>query len=86
MGRVNLGDIKPGMKLEKDALERSGRVLLRAGTTTTTGSKLSYVSAHSEAQFSHSICPTCYEKVVKPELESFQQLLKERLNPACTTS
>jgi sigma-B regulation protein RsbU (phosphoserine phosphatase) len=44
----------------------------------------SYVSAHSEAQFSHSICPTCYEKVVKPELESFQQLLKESLNPACS--
>ncbi|HET6962570.1 MAG TPA: hypothetical protein VFJ27_08735, partial [Terriglobia bacterium] len=31
----------------------------------------SYVSAHSETQFSHSTCPTCYEKVVKPELESF---------------
>ena len=44
----------------------------------------SYVSAHLETQFSHSICPTCYDKVVKPELESFQQLLKERLNPACT--
>jgi CheY-like chemotaxis protein len=36
----------------------------------------SYVSAHSEAQFSHGICPTCYERVVKPELESFQQLLR----------
>ena len=32
----------------------------------------SYVAAHSEAQFSHSIYPTCYDKVVKPELESFQ--------------
>ncbi|MCI0624078.1 MAG: response regulator [Acidobacteria bacterium] len=39
----------------------------------------SYVAAHSEAQFSHSICPACYERVVKPELESFQQLLKEPL-------
>lgn len=29
----------------------------------------SFVAAHSEAQFSHSICPTCYERVVKPELE-----------------
>jgi len=41
----------------------------------------SYVAAHSEAQFSHSICPTCYERVVKPELESFQQLLREPLKP-----
>jgi hypothetical protein len=44
----------------------------------------SYVTAHSEAQFSHSICPSCYEKVVKPELESFQQLLKDPLNQACS--
>jgi len=27
-----------------------------------------YISAHSEAQFSHGVCPECYEKVVKPEL------------------
>ena len=43
----------------------------------------SYVSAHSEAQFSHSICPTCYVRVVRPELASFQQLFNEPLNPAC---
>jgi DNA-binding response OmpR family regulator len=30
----------------------------------------SYLSDHSEAQFSHGICPECYEKVVKPELDS----------------
>ena len=35
MGKVNLDDIKPGMKLEKDVQERSGRVLLRAGTEIT---------------------------------------------------
>jgi phosphoserine phosphatase RsbU/P len=29
----------------------------------------SYVSEHSAAKFSHSICPTCYEAVVKPQLE-----------------
>jgi len=28
-----------------------------------------YISKHSEAQFSHGICPGCYEKCVKPELE-----------------
>ena len=27
-----------------------------------------YVTRHSEVQFSHSICPDCYEKFVKPEL------------------
>lgn len=29
----------------------------------------SYITQHSEAKFSHSICPECYEQVVKPELE-----------------
>lgn len=28
-----------------------------------------YITKHSEAQFSHAICPGCYEKRVKPELE-----------------
>jgi hypothetical protein len=27
-----------------------------------------YISEHSEAQFSHGICPDCYEKFVQPEL------------------
>jgi DNA-binding response OmpR family regulator len=27
-----------------------------------------YVGQHSEARFSHSICPTCYEDIVKPEM------------------
>jgi phosphoserine phosphatase RsbU/P len=26
-----------------------------------------YVKSHSEAEFSHSICPACWEKVVKPK-------------------
>jgi DNA-binding response OmpR family regulator len=30
----------------------------------------SYLSDHSEAKFSHGICPECYEKIVKPELEN----------------
>ena len=29
----------------------------------------SYISKHSDAQFSHSICPECYEKFVQPELD-----------------
>jgi hypothetical protein len=32
MGKVNLENISPGMVLGKDVKERSGRVLLRAGT------------------------------------------------------
>jgi phosphoserine phosphatase RsbU/P len=28
-----------------------------------------YVTDHSGAQFSHSICPGCYERIVKPQLE-----------------
>ena len=28
-----------------------------------------YIGDHSDTQFSHSICPTCYEEIVKPEME-----------------
>ena len=31
-----------------------------------------YVGQHSEAQFSHGICPDCYETIVKPELRKHQ--------------
>ncbi|OLE67443.1 MAG: response regulator [Acidobacteria bacterium 13_1_20CM_2_68_7] len=31
-----------------------------------------YIGRHSEAQFSHSICPECYETIVKPELKKHQ--------------
>ena len=30
----------------------------------------SYVSDHSDARFSHGICPDCYESVVRPQLET----------------
>lgn len=30
-----------------------------------------YIFKHSDANFTHSICPNCYEKHVKPELEKF---------------
>lgn len=29
-----------------------------------------YIASHSEAQFTHGICPDCHERVVKPELEA----------------
>ena len=32
-----------------------------------------YVSHHAEVQFSHGICPECYEKFVKPQLEPHVQ-------------
>ena len=31
-----------------------------------------YISAHSSVQFSHGVCPECYEHVVKPEMEAFR--------------
>lgn len=32
-----------------------------------------YVSEHSGARFSHSICPNCYEAIVRPELEELRR-------------
>jgi hypothetical protein len=32
----------------------------------------SYVSQHSDAQFSHGICPDCRDGVVKEQLESWR--------------
>ena len=31
-----------------------------------------YIAKHSDAEFSHSICPECYEKFLKPQLRSRQ--------------
>ena len=31
-----------------------------------------YISNHSEAQFSHGICPECYTRFVQPELDRLQ--------------
>lgn len=33
----------------------------------------SYISTHTEAAFSHGICPTCLENVVKPQIIEFKQ-------------
>lgn len=32
----------------------------------------SYIAQHSEAEFTHGICPQCYETIVKPELEQIR--------------
>ena len=31
-----------------------------------------YIRQHSEAEFSHGICPDCYEKFVRPEIEKLR--------------
>jgi len=33
----------------------------------------SYIMKNSEAQFSHGICPSCFEKHMKPQLEAYQK-------------
>ncbi len=35
----------------------------------------SYLSTHSEIEFSHGVCPSCYDEVVRPQLDSFQAQL-----------
>src|SRR5437588_3648157 len=35
-----------------------------------------YVSSHSDAQFTHGVCPDCYERVVKPEMDAFRKKLQ----------
>lgn len=32
-----------------------------------------YVASHTDARFSHSICPTCYEEEVRPQLEAMEE-------------
>ena len=38
-----------------------------------------YIGERSEAQFSHTICPDCFERVVRPELENFRGGAKKDL-------
>jgi CheY-like chemotaxis protein len=33
-----------------------------------------YIAAHSELEFSHGICPSCYVKVVEPQLQAARRL------------
>ena len=32
-----------------------------------------YVAVHSDAQFSHGVCPDCYERVLKPQLAELKR-------------
>ena len=40
-----------------------------------------YVTDHSEAEFSHGICPACFENTVKPQLESLKISQVSALEP-----
>jgi len=33
-----------------------------------------YVAKHTSARFSHGICPDCYEKIIRPQLEQLDDL------------
>ena len=37
-----------------------------------------YVAERSEAEFSHSICPDCYEEIIVPELEELKRKMKQK--------
>ena len=36
----------------------------------------SYIGNHSDVQFSHSICPDCYDQVVQPQIEEMRRKLE----------
>lgn len=38
----------------------------------------SYLRAHADANFSHGICPNCFESIVQPELDRFHRSRAER--------
>jgi CheY-like chemotaxis protein len=38
----------------------------------------SYITAHSEAIFSHSICPNCFANVLGPQIEKFERQVNSR--------
>jgi phosphoserine phosphatase RsbU/P len=45
----------------------------------------SYVGEHSDAKFSHSICPQCYEDIVKPQMVQLGINPDEELPPNAAT-
>lgn len=41
----------------------------------------SYLGEHLDLQFSHGICPSCYEKLVEPELEALDRIDDDDAEP-----
>jgi hypothetical protein len=37
-----------------------------------------YVSSHSEVQFSHGVCPQCYEQILAPQLRALRDARTEQ--------
>ena len=37
-----------------------------------------YISEHTDAHFSHSVCPECYAQVVQPQLDELKRKQKEK--------
>lgn len=37
-----------------------------------------YVSAHTDAEFSHGICPECYERILTPQLRAMHEAWTEQ--------
>jgi CheY-like chemotaxis protein len=37
-----------------------------------------YVSSHAEVEFSHGVCPQCYEQIVAPQLRAMREARTER--------
>jgi sigma-B regulation protein RsbU (phosphoserine phosphatase) len=37
-----------------------------------------YISSHTDAQFSHGVCPDCYERILRPEMEAFRNKILSR--------
>ena len=37
-----------------------------------------YVSSHSDAQFSHGVCPQCYEQILAPQLQALRDARTEQ--------
>ncbi len=38
----------------------------------------SYVAQHADVQFSHSICPSCYETIMKPQIEHHRDQTEQK--------
>jgi PleD family two-component response regulator len=38
----------------------------------------SYITKHSGAQFSHGICPECFDRYAKPDLKEIEEAIKKR--------
>ena len=46
----------------------------------------SYIVKHSGVQFSHSICPDCYGRVVQPQIDELRRKLEGAHEEACAKS